>query len=566
MSTTTRPVRRRLSAAALAFALAGGGAGMALSLAPSAYAAPSPSLIDTQQDVSLAIHKHLGPAGAAGDGTVQSPSGAALQGVDFDVYSVDGVDLKTNAGWATATALQGRSLTPAEVAAGSFTVGATTYTIAPVTTVTTDGTGTAVFDIVVGATSGTLYVVVENLGTSGTITDLSTSTVVDPATLTPLPPFMVTLPMTNPAEDGWLYDVNVYPKNVADTITKEVTDQGSVAGGTPPSLRNISYTLTSSIPDAIPAGELGTYVVNDNLPANVSLTGVTVELGATTLTEGTDYIVYTGADGDAMTVWDGSPVAGHTVSIVFTQTGRDLLQADPSLDVVTTLGATVDSQTTTGVVTNSAQLIPSSSWWSNNQGASTYDPNNPTTTGTTVPTTPVGVPSDPVESRYGDLEITKADAETPATLLNGAEFAVYSAGTDGDCDPEDVDTTATVLATTTGTVGGLVTISGLQASDYYDGQAQTAIRGYCIVETQAPDGYNLLAQPIYREILSADGLGSATPQAVTIENQKTNLGNSLPLTGGAGAAAISVGGLVLVGGGLAYYLVSSRRRDESESA
>ncbi len=563
MSTTTRPVRRRLSAAALAFALAGGGAGMALSFAPSAYAAPSPSVIDTKQDVSLAIHKHLGPAGTAGDGTVQSPTGAALEGVNFDVYSVDGVDLTTNAGWATATALQGRTLTPAEVAAGSFMVGTTTYTISAVTTVTTNNTGTATFNAAAGA--GTLYVVVENLGTSGTITDLSNSAVVDPTTLTPLPPFMVTLPMTNPAEDGWLYDVNVYPKNIADTIDKEVTDEGSVAGGTPSTLRNISYTLTSSIPDAIPAGELGTYVVNDNLPDNVSLTGVTVELGTTTLTEGTDYIVYTGADGAAMSTWDGSPVAGPTVSIVFTQAGRDLLQADPTLEVVTTLAATVDSQTGTGVVTNSAQLIPSSSWWSNNQGTSTYDPNNPTTTGTTVPTTPVGVPSEAVESRYGDLEITKTDAETNA-LLDGAEFAVYSAGTDGDCDAADVDTTATVLATTTGTVGGLVTVSGLQASDFYDGQVQTVIRGYCIVETQSPDGYNLLAQPIYREILSANGLGSTTPQALTIENQKTNLGNSLPLTGGAGAAAISVGGLVLVGGGLAYYLVSSRRRDESESA
>ena len=566
MSSTSRP-RRRLSAAALAFALAGGGAGMALSFAPAAYAA-SASVIDTTQPVSLAIHKHLGPAGAAGDGTVANPAptGAALQGVNFDVYVVNGVDLSTNAGWTAATALQGRTLTPAEIAAGSFTVGATTYTITLVDTVTTDGTGTALFDTAAGASNGSLYVVAENLGTSGAITNVTTGDSVAAASLTPLPSFMVTLPMTNPAEDGWLYDVNVYPKNVADTITKAVTDQGSVAGGTPSTLRNISYALTSSIPDAIPAGQLGTYVVNDNLPDNVSLTSVTVELGTTTLVEGTDYDVYTGTDGEAMTAWNGTAVAGGpTVSIVFTQTGRDKLQADPSLDVVTTIGATVDSQTTTGVVTNTAQLIPSDSWWNNNKGSSTYDPNNPTTTGTTVPTSPVGVPSDPIESHYGDVTITKTDAET-AALLDGAEFAVYSAGTDGACSAAEVDTTATVLATTAATTAGVVTVSGLQASDYYDGGVQTAIRGYCLVETQAPDGYNLLAQPVYFEVLDADGLGSGTPQALAVDNQKTNLGNSLPLTGGAGAAAISVGGLVLVGGGLAYYLVSSRRRDESESA
>ncbi|HQY97391.1 MAG TPA: hypothetical protein PLU83_10430, partial [Phycicoccus sp.] len=42
--------------------------------------------------------------------------------------------------------------------------------------------------------------------------------------------------------------------------------------------------------------------------------------------------------------------------------------------------------------------------------------------------------------------------------------------------------------------------------------------------------------------------------------------NQLPLTGGAGVAAISGLGLLLVGGGLGYYVVTTRRRREEQDS
>ncbi len=45
-----------------------------------------------------------------------------------------------------------------------------------------------------------------------------------------------------------------------------------------------------------------------------------------------------------------------------------------------------------------------------------------------------------------------------------------------------------------------------------------------------------------------------------IKNEKANLGNNLPLTGGEGVAALSLGGLALIGGGLGYYAYTSRKR------
>ena len=52
--------------------------------------------------------------------------------------------------------------------------------------------------------------------------------------------------------------------------------------------------------------------------------------------------------------------------------------------------------------------------------------------------------------------------------------------------------------------------------------------------------------------------------ALTVYNELKNLGNNLPLTGGAGVAAFSTLGLLLVGGGMAYYVVTSRRRREQD--
>ena len=45
-----------------------------------------------------------------------------------------------------------------------------------------------------------------------------------------------------------------------------------------------------------------------------------------------------------------------------------------------------------------------------------------------------------------------------------------------------------------------------------------------------------------------------------IENEKSNLGNNLPLTGGEGVAALSVAGLMLIGGGAGYYAYAGRKR------
>jgi LPXTG-motif cell wall-anchored protein len=115
---------------------------------------------------------------------------------------------------------------------------------------------------------------------------------------------------------------------------------------------------------------------------------------------------------------------------------------------------------------------------------------------------------------------------------------------------------------------GAVLFTDLQLSNFYNNATQTDLHTYCLVETKAPVGYNLNAQPIpFTVTVEGDvtnlayTVGTADAQEVQVANEPSNLGNNLPLTGGAGVAAVSIVGLLLVGGGLGYYLVGARRRE-----
>ncbi len=74
----------------------------------------------------------------------------------------------------------------------------------------------------------------------------------------------------------------------------------------------------------------------------------------------------------------------------------------------------------------------------------------------------------------------------------------------------------------------------------------------------------MLAEPILYELTEAGAVVDITYTNLEINNQADNIGNQLPLTGGAGIAAISILGLVLIGGGFTYYMV--RRRKEQVAA
>lgn len=537
------------------------------------------ALVKGDASVQLTIHKFYGAAGIEpNNGTIQDIKKPPLEGVPFDIYKVEGVDLTTNAGWKTAAELYKTNIT---VANNEPSIAGKNLTF--VKTVTSGADGTATFTQPNGVG---VYVVVENLSKvtqkgTGTNADKtvvyknegSTKSEVPVAEVTPAKPFLVTLPMTEPVnKQSWMYDVHVYPKNQSDTITKEVKDEGTVTFGgnaSPTTLggaanHEVTYTITSSITDG--SEPLGKYVIYDEIDPRVDVTAIDLKLSdGTALVCGTDYdIKIAGNAVECDKIANANPKNGK-VEIAFKDTdaatdGVQLgkLEADRNNDVVTTIKVKVNDEGAKGIIENTASFIPNKPWEESNPGKT--------------------IPSNPVESRYGDLKINKVDAKEPNTKLDGAVFSIFKAGKDGKCDDADVKADPLYTGVTTAN-GGTATVKGLQASDWYDGKAQTAKQGYCLVETKAPDGYNLLAEPIHfyvtaNKAVVTDKDGQVTETEIndgsapasieyTINNEKTNLENELPKTGGAGTLALALAGLLCIGGGIGWYLTASRKTVQS---
>lgn len=163
--------------------------------------------------ITVTKYEYNGSEGAAGDGmaTGTAPSGAVpLAGVTFTAYKVmdaEGVEDYYNGTASAAATVQDYLTTNGQIDTAKATaVGAET----------TDDKGVAKFtELSVG-----MYVIVE--------TD-SPDKVTAPAL-----PFLVSIPMTNPAGDDWMYDVYVYPKNKTSdgdiTILKKGRDGAALDG------------------------------------------------------------------------------------------------------------------------------------------------------------------------------------------------------------------------------------------------------------------------------------------------------------------------------------------------
>lgn len=596
---TTRPAhaahRAGLAAvAAAALTLAAPTAGLAVPAASafsslgSLVSAVNSANVDPGAPVTLNIHKYLGaPTGQPNDGTAQTVALPPLKGVAFDVYRVTGIDLTTDAGWALASALDTAGVSTADIQAGYVTIGGTQYNLTTVGSTTTNASGTATMSPAAGVG---LYIVSENLTASGTITDGTTT--YSKESITPSAPFVVTLPMTNPTEDAWLYDVHAYPKNTTDSVTKTVADQRTVttaldANKTVNTNTTLTYTLTGSITPGRLSGStstLGAYVLADTVPAGASfkrVASVVVDNGSgtalATLTAGTDYDVW--VDG----VKNGTAVAGSLIQIAMTQTGLDALSTKRETNTKAVVVATLEVTGTlaSGTITNTASIIPSNAWWQGAtcDAAATYNPDSSQAGGGDTPALDnktgggnavvgTSLVSNQVDSPYGSAVLTKTGADGGA-VLSGAVFDLYSGVIPrndmtnpkaADCADIASDPSAIVLTGLTTNGSGQVSLTGLQQSDYWNGTSQTTNKiVYCLVETKAPNDYNLKAQPTAFFVDQ-----TSTPVAVSVVDEKTSLTNSLPTTGGAGAGAGLLAGLVVIGGTLTARAASSRRRKNHE--
>lgn len=499
--------------------------------------AGSANAVATEWNV-LTVHKYLGATSLLPhDGTALSEeqlkgltTQKPLQGVKFKLYKVKDVDVDTNEGVEVASKIGNMTL-PGDVVANGIMIDGKKYELkaANPAEAITDEKGEAPFTINQTGLANGVYVVVEDLAGSGEL-KTADGTAVDKAKVTPAAPFAVSVPMTKPDGETLNKDVHVYPKNQVNELDKTVVDANINQGG------DIVYTISTTSTGADTNGDgkmdkedLGkVYEIVDTLDPNLTYKSVTVKVA--------DNSVNADENGYEVTsVKEGNP-AQDKVTVSFKGTTLDTIAGGAKVELKVT--ATVKSIPDSGIIPNQAKLYPND--WAKQNGK------------------PVDSPK--VETKYGDIVIKKVNKD--GGVLAGAEFAVYlDTSANKDCSTYDNNQIATSQATG---ANGLVSIKGLHLTSFVDGKAveQDQQVPYCLVETKAPSGYQLLPKPI-KFYLTKEGTVADLTTATANDGSFVEITNyknpGLPLTGAQGILLVSVLGLILVSAGVV--LTVKRRKD-----
>ena len=367
-------------------------------------------------------------------------------------------------------------------------------------------------------------------------------------------PFFLTVPLstsdTTTGKNGWLYDIKVYPKNevTKDTIQKHLESVSSNEMGDD----GVDLTWSVSLPLGQPSSGDAYKKVElvDNL--NEALTYKSVSdfkisggnkdgspnNDPSNLTESKD----NGATGDFTVTKDG-----QKITIALTKNG--LAKANQHVTGTLT-GKIVTTQT-------KVQTVP-------NDISGTID-NNPT-----VSTD--GVNNGGGASNWATVKVQKVKAGDKNTFLPGAKFKFvdYKLKDDktlvaGDYSKEQVEEAATIQDIPDATYTSDAE-DGTFTAELFVGKDAVTSRNVCLVETDAPKGYDLPENNYKCFTLNADATEDSDTTDYTIENSQssklTEVLDNLPKTGAAGLVLMTLAGALLIGAG--FFAVAANRRREQE--
>lgn len=321
--------------------------------------------------------------------------------------------------------------------------------------------------------------------------------------------------------DTTMPDVTIKEKNSQPTVDKQVQENSNGTWGDTNDA-NIGDTVNFKTTINVVDGQPKNYVLHDKMSNGLTFDAgsVEVKIGDRTLTLGSDYTLIT------------NPKDGCTFEIEFKE---NVLK--PNDVVIVTYSATLNEK---------AVIYPEPN---TNETKLVYGEGSETTWDETKTFT-----------YQFDLVKTKTDK----TVLDGAEFKLYDAKTEGNeialiDEGNGVYRVATAAEKAaegfvSATIkAGKVTIKGLDSGTYY------------LEETKAPAGYNVLAERVEVKIdhanLTATVEGDTyVSGGVQVINQT---GAELPSTGGIGTTIFYVvGGLLVVVAGV--LLVTRKRMSKSE--
>ena len=324
-------------------------------------------------------------------------------------------------------------------------------------------------------------------------------------------------------------------KTEAPSITKTANKATAEIG------QVVTYTVTGSIPDTT-GYDSYVYKIHDEL------------------TKGLDFV------NDA----NGTPCEGNSVKVTVAYTDATDASTAPTeatLDTENNRKMSLDlsawvkaNQTNKGkefTVTYYAKVNKDAVVTNNNKASLEYGNNPDDTTITT--------PSEAKTNTY-PLDIKKINKKTSG-LLAGAKFSLYRSETDAKNGENaitvtgsngnyvvDPASTITEFESVENDLGGYnLHVNGLEAKDYW------------LVETQAPEGFNKLTDPI-KVTITKDGDTNWTvnkndkPETDKIIDVENSTGSLLPSTGGRGAIAFAVIAALLVFG-VAVSFIRDKRKE-----
>ena len=311
----------------------------------------------------------------------------------------------------------------------------------------------------------------------------------------------------------------VTPKVDFPTLSKEVEggDQTSASIGD-----TVYFKITSTIPSQLSGYTKYKYIIHDRMDGFEYNYDLVVTVGGIEIYEEDDYRLL--AD---------SSFGGYLIIITLDE---DKTLGYKGKEVVVTYSGTLNEHAVVGAPGNLNKAYLEFS-------------NDPSSDGTGTSVTEVV----PTYTYKIDINKFARNNGSPSPLA-GAEFELRAGSPEGEVilfmPPEDVDGTSVIAisyeffgdSTVSSPESGLLTLKGFGPGTYY------------LTEVQAPDGYNLLPDPI--EIVIAtegDGIfkvtyGDGGEGIVEVENLS---GTQFPATGGIGRTIFTISGSILMAGALA---------------
>lgn len=316
-------------------------------------------------------------------------------------------------------------------------------------------------------------------------------------------------------------DVTFGVKNEEVTIDK-TADKTSVTKN-----EKVAYTVTVDIPTYGAEATDKTFYVSDLLPDGLTLDTASINVK----------IDDAAVDSTAYTL-DTTATADYAFKLsVSTQQYTDSWTNEGGKKLVITYSATLNDDNTTAVNTKETNTA-------------TFDYSNyPYVAGSHKQKT------DTADVTTFAIKIDKYVDGSPTTKLANAKFDLYRTAT-----TEEINARTSVEIPHT-TVQGILLESGLitdanGSATFEKYQANGTHYTYYLVETQAPSGYNILADAVKVNFTDAEVETTAGVYTVEVPNSS---GITLPITGGEGIVLFSVIGIVFMGGAVFLFIMTRKK-------